>query len=68
MLSNPFVANSLQPHGLEPARLLCAWNFSGKNTGMGCHFLLQGIIPTQGSKPCLLLWQADSLTLRHLGS
>ena len=29
-------------------RLLCPWNFLGKNTGMGCHFLLQGIVPTQG--------------------
>ena len=38
--------------------------FSGKNTGVGCHFLLQGIFPTQGSNPrlpCLLHWQADSL-------
>jgi len=30
-------------------RLLCPWNFSGKNTGTGCHFLLQEILPTQGS-------------------
>ena len=35
---------------------------------MGCHFLLQGIIPTQGSNLCLLHWQADSLPLSHLGS
>ena len=38
---------------------------------LGCHFLLQGIFPTQGSNPPflhLLLWQADSLLLRHLGS
>ena len=33
---------------VEPARLLCPWNFPGKNTGEGCHFLLQGIFPTQG--------------------
>ena len=33
-------------HGLEPARLLCPWDFSGKNTGVGCHFLLQGIFLT----------------------
>ena len=26
----------------------CPWNFPGKNTGVGCHFLLQGIFPTQG--------------------
>ena len=38
----------------------------GKNTGVGCHFLLQGIFPTQGSSPCLLYhlrWQVDSLPL-----
>ena len=32
-----------------PARLLCPWNSPGKNTGVGCHFLLQGIFLTQGS-------------------
>ena len=30
----------LQLHGLQPAWLLCPWDFPGKNTGMGCHFLL----------------------------
>ena len=30
----------MQPHGLQPARLLCPWTFPGKNTGVGCHFLL----------------------------
>ena len=44
----------LQPHGLYPTRLLCPWDFPGKNTGVGCHFLLQGIFPTQGSNPSLL--------------
>ena len=42
-----------------------------KNTGMGCHFLLQGIFPTQGSNVCflhLLHWRADSLPPSHLGS
>ena len=33
-----------------PARLLNSWDFLGKNTGMGCHFLLQGIFPTQVSE------------------
>ena len=42
------------PHGLQPARLLCPWDFPGKNTGAGCHFLLQGILPTQGSNLGLL--------------
>ena len=46
-------ADSLRPHGLQPARLLCPWNSSGKNTGVGCHALLQGIFPTQGSNPGL---------------
>ena len=50
-----------------PTRLLCPWNFPGKNIGVGCHFLLQGIFLTQGLKPHLLLWQADSLPLHHLG-
>ena len=35
------VSDSLRPHGLEPTRLLHPWNFPGKSTGMGCHFLLQ---------------------------
>ena len=33
------VSSSLWPCGLQPARLLCPWNFPGKNTGVGCHFL-----------------------------
>ena len=37
-------------------------------TGVGCHFLLQGIFLTQGSNPCLLCWQVDSLPLSHLRS
>ena len=46
--------------------LLCPWDSPGKNTGVGCHALLQGIFPTQGSNPCLLRflhWQVGSLTL-----
>ena len=38
---------TLRPHGLQPSRLLCPWNYPGKNTGVGCHFLLQGIFPIQ---------------------
>jgi len=33
--------NSLQPHGLQPTRFLCPWDFPGKNAGVGCHFLLR---------------------------
>ena len=43
----------------------------GRNTGVGCHALLQGIFLTQGSDPCLLhllRWQVDSLPLHHPGS
>ena len=47
------VFSSLRPYGLKAARLLCLWNFPGKDTGVGCHFLLQGIFPTQGSNPGL---------------
>ena len=32
-------------------RLLCPWDFPGKNPGVGCHFLLQEIFLTQGSNP-----------------
>ena len=50
------------------ARLLCPWNFPGKNAGVGCHFLLQGNFLTQGLNLCLLLWQADCVPLCHLKS
>ena len=41
--------DSLRPHRLQPARLLCSWGSPGKNTGVGCQFLFQGIVPDQGS-------------------
>ena len=53
-VSHSVMPDSLRPHGLQPTSLLCPWDFPGKNTGMGCHFLLQGIFPTQGSNPGLL--------------
>ena len=73
MLSRSVMSDPLRFHGLHPVRLLefCLWNFPGKNTGVGCHFLLQRIFPTKGSNPhllCLLQWQADSLPLSYLGS
>ena len=55
MLSRLVVSDSLQPHGLLPTRLLCTWDSPGRNTGVGCHALLQGIEPRS---PTL---QADSL-------
>ena len=42
MLSCSIMSDSLWPHGLQPARLLCPWVFPVKNTGVGSHFLLQG--------------------------
>ena len=52
-ISHSVVSNSLQPNGLQSTRLLCPWDFQGKNTGVGWHFLLQGIFLTQGSNPGL---------------
>ena len=48
------VHDSLRPHRPSPARLLCPWDSPGKNTGVGCHALLQGILPTQGQSRWLL--------------
>ena len=42
--------------------------FLGKNSGVGCHFLLHGIFLAQGLNSYLLHWQVDSLPLSHLGS
>ena len=39
--SRSVVADSSRPHGLQPTRLLCPWDFPGKSTGVGCHCLLQ---------------------------
>ena len=57
------MSESLRPHGLQPIRLLCPWDSPGKNTGVGFHFLFQGILLTQGSNPHFLHWQAGSLPL-----
>ena len=35
------VSDSVRPHRRQPTRLLCPWDSPGKNTGVGCHFLLQ---------------------------
>ena len=52
--SHSVMSNFLQPHGLQPARLLCPWNSPGKNTRVGCHALLQDVFPTQGLNSGLL--------------
>ena len=56
------------PMDCSPVGSSCPWDFPGKNTGAGCHFLLQGIFQTQGSNPPFLHWQVGSLLLSHQGS
>ena len=53
-VSHSVMSISLLPHGLKPARFLCPWDSPVKNTRVGSHFLLQGILPTQGSSTGLL--------------
>ena len=60
------MTNSLWHYELHPTRLLCPWNYPGKNTGVGCYALLREIFLTQWSNPhllSLLIWQVDSLPL-----
>ena len=64
------MSDSLQPHGLQPAKFLCPRDFLGKNTGEGCHFLLLGIFPTQGLNSNVLSFlhpQMNSLQLASPG-
>ena len=65
------VSDPMWLYGLQPTRLLPPWNSPGKSTGVGCHFLLQGIFQTQGSNWSLLHllhWQVYSLPLSFLGN
>ena len=55
-------------HGSVARQALPPWDFPGKNTGVGCHFLLQRIFLTQGSNQDLLCRQANSLPLSYQGS
>ena len=60
------MSDSLRPNGLQPTRILCPWNFPGKNARVGCHDLIHGIFPTQVLNLyllCLLHWQSCSLPL-----
>ena len=52
----------------KPTKFLCLWSSSGRNTGMGVHSLLQGILPTQGSNLCLLHCRWIHYHLSHQGS
>ena len=60
------VSDSLQFYGLEPAKLLYPWDFQGKNIGVGCHFLLEGIFLTQRSNPHLLFLLQEMGIQDHL--
>ena len=65
------MSDSLWPCGLQPARLRCPWDSPGKNTGVGCHSLLQGILQTQGSNPglfCPCIGRRVLYHQRHLWS
>ena len=61
------MSDSLWPYGLQPTRLLCPWDSPGKNTGVGSHFLLQGIFLTQGSNLGLLYCRQILPCLSHQG-
>ena len=61
-----FVFNSLQPYGLQPAKVLSPWNSSCQNTGVGSHFLLQGL-PNPGIGHRSPELQADSLAAELSG-
>ena len=67
-VSHSIMSDSLRPHELQPTRLFCPWNSPGKNTGMGCHSLLQGIFPTQGLNQGLLHCRRILCHLSHQGN
>ena len=56
-----------QPLGLQSARLLCPWDFPGKNTGVGSLSLLQGNLSNPGIKPRSPTLQVDSLPAEPQG-
>ena len=56
------------PWRVACTKLLHPWDFQGKSTGVGCHFLLQGIFPTQGSNPGLSHCRQMLYRLSHQGS
>ena len=59
------LCSTLQPHELQPTRLICPQNSLGKNIGMGSHFLLQGIFLTQGSNRGFLHCKQIPYCLHH---
>ena len=56
------------PWTVACTKVLRPWDFPGKSTGVGCHFLLQGLFPTQGLNPHLLHCRQILYHLSHQGS
>ena len=70
LFSHKVMSDSFAMLRLIACQVLCLWDFPGRNTGVGCHFLLQRIFPIQELNPYLLRllhWQADFLPLSHPG-
>ena len=68
VLVTSVVPDSLRAQGLQSTRLPCPWGSPGKNTGVGCHSLRQGIFLTLGSNPGLLHCRWILYQLSHQGS
>ena len=71
MLSHSVMSDSLQPHGLQPIRLLCSWGFSRQEHWSGLPCPSPGDLSDPGIEPtslCILHWQTGSLPLSHWGS
>ena len=66
--SHSVVSDSLRPHGFQPTRRLCPWDFPHKGTGVGCHCLLQGIFLTHELNPGLPHCRQMLYPLSHQGS
>ena len=63
------MSNSLRPHGPQPTRLLCPWDFPGKSTGVGCHHLLRYKIQLEHSKNAIckpVMSQRNRRIMQHL--
>ena len=67
-VSHSVMSDSLWPNGLQPTGLLYPWNCPGEHTGVACHFLLQGIFPTQKLNQVLLYCRQILYHLSHQGS
>ena len=60
------MSNSVRPHRWQPTRLPHPWDSPGKNTGVGCHFLLQCVKVKSESVVSVTIATVTFLNLRHL--